>query len=200
MKLTWLSDIHLEFLAMDRARRFLEKVNLGCPDAVLITGDISTAPEMRHHLWLVAEILKCPIYFVLGNHDFYSGGFAKVNFVVRAVCQDFPHLKPLGNGEVIALTARTALIGHSGWADGRAGIGLRGKKFLVQASPTFSINTGAKNIPLEDLTARVFQSLGISKWEERFSYNCCRALEHFLAEGSTGDGAVAFEPMADQVC
>ncbi len=67
MKLTWLSDIHLEFLTMDRARRFLERVKQGRPDAVLFTGDISTAPEIRHHLRLMAEILKCPIYFGPGS-------------------------------------------------------------------------------------------------------------------------------------
>ncbi len=125
MKLTWLSDIHLEFLTMDRARRFFARVKQGRPDAVLITGDISTATELRHHLRLVAETLSCPTYFVLGNHDVYSGSFAKVDSVVGAVCRDFPRLHPLGNGEIVPLTAKTALIGHRSWADGRAGLGKR---------------------------------------------------------------------------
>jgi predicted MPP superfamily phosphohydrolase len=125
MKLTWLSDIHLEFLTLDRARRFLAEVERGRPDAVLITGDISTAPEIRHHLLLLAQSLSSQVYFVLGNHDFYRGDFARVDALVLEMCRAHPNLHVLGDGEIIPLTPKTALIGHRGWADGRAGLANR---------------------------------------------------------------------------
>ena len=125
MKLIWISDPHLEFLSLAQADSFLSGVASHRPDAILITGDIATAPSMRRYLTALVISFSCPIYFVLGNHDFYGGSFGEVVGLVREFCAVHPHLIHLGNGEVITLNAETALIGHRGWADGRAGMGSR---------------------------------------------------------------------------
>jgi hypothetical protein len=61
----------------------------------------------------------------LGNHDFYQGSFASVDEVAKKVCRKHPNLVHLGHGEIIRLANRTSLIGHRGWADGRASVGDR---------------------------------------------------------------------------
>jgi Icc protein len=124
MKLLWLSDIHLEFPTDKVVRTFIASVAKEKPDAVLITGDISNALSIDHHLALLAT-LACKVYFVLGNHDFYEGSFASVEATVKKMCSRYPNLIHLGAGEIVRLTDTTSLIGHRGWADGRAGLGSR---------------------------------------------------------------------------
>jgi len=125
MKLVWLTDIHLEFLPPGLARAFLAGVASEKPDAVLITGDISTSRGLEYHLGMLADSLRCPVYFELGNHDFYRGSFAEGEALVKKACTEYPNLIHLGSGEIVQLSERTALVGHRGWADGRAGAGNR---------------------------------------------------------------------------
>jgi Icc protein len=125
MKLVWLTDLHFEFLTAQQARTFIGTVRVEDPDAVLVTGDISNARLIEFHLGLLAQLLPCQIYFLLGNHDLYLGGFAEVDALVRDLCARHPNLNELGHGEIIPLGQRTVLIGHRGWADGRAGVGSR---------------------------------------------------------------------------
>src|SRR5437764_11589677 len=62
-----------------------------------------------------------PIYFVLGNHDFYRGSIAGVRAGVEALDARSPRLHWLPRTGVVGLTPETALVGHDGWADGRFG-------------------------------------------------------------------------------
>jgi len=124
MKLAWLSDIHLEFLKRPKAEAFLDEVREARADGLLLTGDISTAKQIKTHLLILAR-LEIPIYFLLGNHDFYHGSFAWVDATVSDLCALHANLVHLGSGEIIQLSKSTVLIGHRGWADGRAGLGSR---------------------------------------------------------------------------
>jgi len=152
MKLIWISDPHLEFLSFVQAEAFLHSVAGHQPDALLITGDISTASLMRRHFTDLAVSFSCPIYLTLGNHDFYGGSFDEVDRIVREFCSTYPHLIHLGHGEIITLNSETALIGHRGWADGRAGLGSQ--------SP-FRLNDQRLIKDLTDLdTEALFQKLG----------------------------------------
>jgi predicted MPP superfamily phosphohydrolase len=125
MKLIWVSDLHLEFVPTVQLRPFIEEIVAEAPDAILVTGDISNAKLIEYHLGLLSELLPCPVYFVLGNHDFYLGSFAVVDSLVATICARRRNLIQLGHGEVIPLGLDTLLIGHRGWADGRAGKGCR---------------------------------------------------------------------------
>ena len=73
MRIAWLTDIHLNFLAEAGARAFLAEVAAGRADAVLVGGDIGEAHNVCDYLGLLDELLAVPIYFVLGNHEFYFG-------------------------------------------------------------------------------------------------------------------------------
>ncbi len=70
-RLTWATDIHLNFLSHVGMDAFCDGLRREEPDAVLVTGDIAEAPTLEPLLSLVAAEMKVPIYFVLGNHDYY---------------------------------------------------------------------------------------------------------------------------------
>jgi predicted phosphohydrolase len=120
VRLAWLTDLHLNFLAPEALERFCAEVGAERADALVVTGDISHAPDLERHLLRLAAIGPT-VYFVLGNHDFYHSGVAAVRSRVAELGARAPRLVWLGGAGVVPLGARAALVGHDGWADGRAG-------------------------------------------------------------------------------
>lgn len=120
-KLTWLTDIHLNFLPPHGLQRFFDEIARQQPDAVLISGDIGEAQNVVFYLNMLAKHIQKPVYFVLGNHDYYNGSFADVAANVRAACARSEHLVWLNDAGVVELTPQAALVGHDSWADGRLG-------------------------------------------------------------------------------
>jgi predicted MPP superfamily phosphohydrolase len=135
MKLIWCTDIHLDhlqdavfvggrtdgtkMLSKNRIVKFCDAISARNPDFILITGDISIAPLIEQHIELLEENIteNAPIYFVLGNHDYYGGSImdirakmAKFNGSRRATW--------LNTVQFVPLTKDKALVGHDGWYDG----------------------------------------------------------------------------------
>ncbi len=119
MRLAWATDLHLNFVSDDEAASFCQRVP-PTAEAVVISGDTGEADSVGRYLDLFERELHRPAYFVLGNHDFYKGGFRTVRQAVSALTSESDRLHWLGE-TVIPLTPTTALIGHDGWADGRNG-------------------------------------------------------------------------------
>jgi predicted phosphohydrolase len=122
--LAWAADLHLEFLSPGKFDLFLQSLRDVQADGLLICGDISTSPRLRQNLIALSTIGK-PIYFVCGNHDYYRGSFDETTAMTKATCREYRALRWLSQGEIIPLTPRAALLGHDGWGDGRAGLGVR---------------------------------------------------------------------------
>ena len=120
-RIAWLTDLHLDFLSPDEARSFLDRVRAQQVDAVVISGDMSEARDLDHDLRSIAKRLELPIYFVLGNHDFYYGSIREVRKLAQAACAETPNLHYLTTGGVVELSPRLGMVGHDGWADGRLG-------------------------------------------------------------------------------
>lgn len=120
-RVVWLTDIHLNFLSAERIDRFLGEVRAERPAAVLISGDIAEAHDLVDYLKSIDDALRVPVYFVLGNHDYYFGAIAAVRARVNELCEERPFLKYLTTADAVALTDDVGLIGHDGWADGRLG-------------------------------------------------------------------------------
>ena len=117
----WLTDIHINFLSPVSMEKLLSQVR-GCgAECILISGDIGEAPRLTWYLRRLEKAWERPIYFVLGNHDYYRGSFDEVAVAVTRLCQPSPHLKWLTGAGVVELTPSTALVGHDSWADGRCG-------------------------------------------------------------------------------
>ena len=121
-RIAWLSDLHLDQATPESKRRFLKKLSGEDFDAAIVTGDTSNGLEIANHLaQLGVSCGQRRVYFCLGNHDFHGSDFEGVHAKIREVCMRQKNLILLGDGKIVALTVNTALVGHSGWADGRAG-------------------------------------------------------------------------------
>jgi Icc-related predicted phosphoesterase len=122
MRLSWFTDLHLNFLPADRIEWFMHQVEIHRPEAFVITGDISEAHEVIPLLEWLGRSWSKPIYFVLGNHDFYGGSIADIRAQAAALSQKQTRLHYLTTmTEPILLTSAVALVGHDGWADARVG-------------------------------------------------------------------------------
>lgn len=117
LRLAWLTDIHLTHLRHPGAAKsfgeYLAEETV-C-DAVIITGDISIASRLEYHLAELEAGLRCPVYFVLGNHDFYRGSFVGA----QETAGKFNGW--LGKLEFVELTPTVALVGCEGWYDALCG-------------------------------------------------------------------------------
>lgn len=65
--------------------------------------------------------IKKPIYFVLGNHDYYRGEINKVQEEITTLTQIYPQLFWLPASGIQILNNSIILLGQDGWADGRFG-------------------------------------------------------------------------------
>ncbi|MBI5927670.1 MAG: metallophosphoesterase [Chloroflexi bacterium] len=113
----WLTDIHLNFLSLALVGEFVEELSHQQVDAWLISGDIGESNNLVTYLKIMVSRLPQPIYFVLGNHDFYWGSIKSVRDEIQALCQYHPNLHYLSAAEWIELTPTVGLVGHDGWAD-----------------------------------------------------------------------------------
>ena len=123
-QLLWISDIHLDQARDDEKQRFFDDLTSARCDAVLVTGDISSSENLVAHLAEISHACRSrPVFFITGNHDFYGSSFADVDRSVADLCTRHRNLVSLGGGEIVELSPRTALLGHRGWGDGKAGAG-----------------------------------------------------------------------------
>ena len=125
-KILWLSDLHLNLydLCPTRHDSYICQLSKQTFDHLVITGDISNPWNLMQALLAISEAAAHrSVYFVLGNHDFYGSSFNAVDTAVDRLCRERANLHHLGNGEIIEFTNEAALIGHRGWADGKAGYG-----------------------------------------------------------------------------
>jgi UDP-2,3-diacylglucosamine pyrophosphatase LpxH len=111
MRLAWLTDIHLNFVDALTMERFFQSVAEQA-DAIAISGDIAEGHGIYHYLRSIDEIVQKPIYFVLGNHDFYRGSISQVRRLVAEVAKESNHLKYLTALNVEQLTPSTAIVGQ----------------------------------------------------------------------------------------
>lgn len=122
MQFAWLTDIHLNFCDDEQIEEFLGRLRDSGADAFLVGGDIGEAPSLIGYLKRIDDALRKPLYFVLGNHDFYRGSIGEVRRDVEQLCQQRPTLCYLSIAkDPIELKSGVGLVGHDGWADARAG-------------------------------------------------------------------------------
>jgi Icc-related predicted phosphoesterase len=122
MKLAWATDIHLNFLDDDGVRSFRREIARQSPNALLLAGDIAEAGSLEKYLLLLGGTLNVPVYFVLGNHDFYGGRISSVREAMRQLTRKDPQrFAWLPAAGVVRLTDTTALVGVDGWGDGCLG-------------------------------------------------------------------------------
>ena len=88
-RIVQISDLHIGAMRDRRfARRVTERVNALAPDLIAVTGDLVDGPvkDLAPHVAPFGE-LKAPhgVFFVTGNHDYYSGADPWLAHVTEAL-------------------------------------------------------------------------------------------------------------------
>ena len=121
MKLLWATDLHLNHAEADAWSPLAEAVERACADGLILTGDIAESAELDTVLKTLADAIAVPIYFVLGNHDFYGSSIGQtVQRMVHAT-RDDDRLWFLTDMPSIALADHIHLVGEDGWGDATEG-------------------------------------------------------------------------------
>jgi predicted phosphohydrolase len=120
-KYLWFTDTHLDKVMPWTLTRFLAHLRHEKPKGIFLTGDISNGALTPLHLRALATSVTCPIYFILGNHDYHFTSIEKQHDTIRKLCQDHPNLVWVTDNGVIHLSEEVALIGTEGWYDAEEG-------------------------------------------------------------------------------
>jgi Icc-related predicted phosphoesterase len=120
-KIMWATDIHLGFADQVNSDRFIKEARSG--DALIISGDISNGNDLKHWLMVLSNQISIPIYFVLGNHDYYHRSFDEVHGLVRRLVAKQDNLFWLTElpDKFVEIDEGIAVVGHEGWYDCRNG-------------------------------------------------------------------------------
>ena len=124
MKLWWATDLHLIDLAATDWSPLSRAANESIDESVdglILTGDIAESEELSDALDQIADQSAVPVYFVLGNHDFYGNSIAKTTRSVVDQVRDDPRLTYLTDAPPMELAAGAFLIGDDGWGDANQG-------------------------------------------------------------------------------
>ena len=119
--LAWLTDPHFDMLSGQQVDTLVAKWASLDVDGLLITGDIADGETLLSFLTCLDSGLPYPIWFVLGNHDYYGTGIGRQRSAVRLWCQTSRRTTWLAESPHVALSKTVALVGHGGWADGGYG-------------------------------------------------------------------------------
>jgi predicted MPP superfamily phosphohydrolase len=120
-RIVWSTDVHLNFVGREAFEQYVERLIDSSPDVILLGGDIADSKSVVDYLSELDNRLPCPIYFVLGNHDYYLGSIAQVREQVEQLCAARETLVYLTGAQHIEISAEVGLVGHDGWADARIG-------------------------------------------------------------------------------
>src|SRR5262245_52896909 len=101
----WLTDIHLNFVSSERAAHPADGLRRPGVDSVLVGGDIGEAPDFAGYLEELASRIARPVYFVLGNHDYYRSSIVAVREEARRLSRQQRGITWLPDADVVPLSA-----------------------------------------------------------------------------------------------
>ena len=117
----WMSDTHFNFVQEDFFAQLCKEIRKSSAEAIFLTGDIAESVDVEHHLRCLTAQTHLPVYFVLGNHDYYRGSIVEVNQKIQKLHDEEEKLFWMDACPPIWLKEDTALVGVGGWGDARAG-------------------------------------------------------------------------------
>lgn len=120
-RLVWATDVHLEFADASTRSIFAKSIVNQQADALLLTGDIANFKLIERLLVELQKQIGIPIYFNMGNHDFYGGSIARGRSWAMDVSEYAPKLLWIEGAGVVELNSNVCLVGVDGWGDGRLG-------------------------------------------------------------------------------
>jgi predicted MPP superfamily phosphohydrolase len=120
-KYLWFTDTHLDKVMPWTKYFFIKNVAKQNPKGIFLTGDISNGRKTIKDLERLAKRLTCPIYFILGNHDYHWHFIDQMHDKIRTLCQKYPNLIWLTEAGVIHINDEVCIIGAEGWYDAEEG-------------------------------------------------------------------------------
>jgi predicted MPP superfamily phosphohydrolase len=121
LNILWLTDIHLNYLFPYERKRFLFSLSRLKPDIVLVGGDLSKACSLENDLKSIQKMARAPVFFVLGNHDYFGSSFSAVHDGIARLIRQGIGLHWLENIDYVNITQGVALVGRGCWGDARIG-------------------------------------------------------------------------------
>jgi len=119
--LAWATDTHFDHTINEPwlLTGFVNSIQRQGAQGLLLTGDISSGVFIRDHLVALQKGLgpDFPIWYILGNHDYYNNGIQDVRQQLKDLETAMPNLRHLNNLPFVSLNTTTALVGHDGWYD-----------------------------------------------------------------------------------
>jgi predicted phosphodiesterase len=125
MRLAVANDTHFHH-CQDKSkamRKFVHQLNKVEVDALLFTGDISDGDTWTRVLPIIRKWLGKPVYYVLGNHDFYHWGWRDAWMAGVKLNAEDPELIHLASYGALLLDERVGIVGSSSVACLTAGTG-----------------------------------------------------------------------------
>jgi len=113
----WLTDLHVDKLSADDYAELISSIIALKADGVWLTGDIGDPPANWVFLETLLHHVKFPIYFVLGNHDYYQQRIADVRKKANQLMDTFKQAHYLTNEPAHRINEDTLLVGVDGWAN-----------------------------------------------------------------------------------
>ena len=117
----WYTDTHLDRVNLLSKLSFARHLGKEKPKGIFLTGDISNGRNTVSDLEMLADHVSCPIYFVLGNHDYHWSSRERTHDNIRKMCQRYPHLIWMTEAGVQHLNEEVAVIGSEGWYSAEEG-------------------------------------------------------------------------------
>ena len=96
MKALILSDLHLNHWSYDRNVKLIDIVNSSGADCILCAGDMDSVNNL--HDWsLFLKALRIPMFYVMGNHDFYGSSIKEAPATLAEYTTSYPYFNFLNN-------------------------------------------------------------------------------------------------------
>jgi predicted MPP superfamily phosphohydrolase len=119
-KIAWITDPHFDKCDIEEINKLIKEIKQEKCDGVIITGDISERGTTGVYLKFLQSGINIPVWFVLGNHDWYYITREQGNQLLKTYISNKLVWLDQAEGE-IKLTKHTCLIGHENWWDAAFG-------------------------------------------------------------------------------
>ena len=117
--IAWVTDPHFDQCDISKIENLIKDIKKQKVDAVLVTGDIAEKGTTGLYLQFLQRGLKLPVWFVLGNHDWYNISRERGEEILSKYLSD--DLVLLDNTQEIKLNKKSCLVGGENWWDAAFG-------------------------------------------------------------------------------